>query len=133
MNRHLKSVLCIGDELVSLNLRCSRLEKHGWRVLSSGTAHDGILRFSHESVDAVVLDLDSDGTQTALVAAELKRLRAKTPVVILVPADCEMIAGSLDQADAVVRKNQETQKLSKVLDGLLESWSARDPVWVRNR
>lgn len=125
MNRHRKSVLCIGDELVSLNLRCSHLEKEGWRVLSSGTAHDGINRFSHESVDAVVLDLGDDGSQTALIAAEVKRLRARTPVVVLVPADCEMIAGSLDQADAVVPKKEEMQRLPKVLDGLLESG------WVR--
>jgi DNA-binding response OmpR family regulator len=125
MNRHRKSVLCIGDDLVSLNLRCLHLEKNGWRVLSSGTAHDGINRFSHESVDAVVLDLDGDGSQTALIAAEVKRLRARTPVVILVPADCEMIAGSLDQADAILPENEETQKLSNVLHGLLDSSSDR--------
>jgi DNA-binding response OmpR family regulator len=121
MSRHRKSVLCIGDELVSLNLRCLYLEKHGWRAFSSGTAHDGINRFTRESADVVVLDLDGDGSQTALIAAELKRLRAKTPIVILVPADCELIAGTLDQADAVLPKTEEAQKLSHVLDRLFES------------
>lgn len=74
-----KAVLCVGNDLVNLNLRCALLREHGWRVLSSGTGQDGITRFGQETVDVVVLDLDHDGSESALIAAEMKRLARLCP------------------------------------------------------
>ena len=112
-----KAVLCIGNDLVNLNLRCALLREHGWHVLSSGTGHDGIIRFGQETVDAVVLDLNHDGSEAALIAAELKRQRPDVPVVILVRDADTLAPGATAQADAVVLKSEET----KALQGALRS------------
>ena len=68
----LGTVLCIGNEPVHLNLRCSFLKKHGWQVLSSGNGHEGVLRFGSKTVQVVILDLGDDGVEAALIARELR-------------------------------------------------------------
>lgn len=67
-----------------LNLRCLHLREHGWDVLSSGSGYEGVLQFSRHIVDAVVVDLNRDGTEAALIIGELKRLRPEVPVIMLV-------------------------------------------------
>jgi CheY-like chemotaxis protein len=79
---HSKAVLCVGNDLVNANSRCSLLRKHGWQVLSSGSGHDGVARFGQETVDVVVLDLNRNGSESALIAAELKRQRPNVPVLM---------------------------------------------------
>ena len=100
-------VLCIGNDPVSLNLRCSLLREHGWRVLSSGNGHEGILRFGQELVNAVVVDLKDDGSEAALIIGELKRLRPEVPV-ILMQEERPLAAGATQQASAVVAKSRRT-------------------------
>jgi len=85
------AVLCIGNDPIHLNLRCSLLKEHGWNVLSAGSGHEGVIRFGQEAVDAVVVDLDDDGAEAALITGELKRLRPEVPVIILV-TDAEGLA-----------------------------------------
>jgi DNA-binding response OmpR family regulator len=114
-----KAVLCIGSDFLNLNLRCSRLQEHGWDVLSSGTGHHGITRFMQEGADAVVLDVGGDGSEAALIAAELKRQSRELPVIMVV-ADRESLAqGATSQADAVLLKSEETKALHKTLLSLL--------------
>jgi CheY-like chemotaxis protein len=116
-----KAVLCIGNDLVNLNLRCALLREHGWSVLSSGTGHDGITRFGQETVDVVVLDLDRDGSESALIAAEMKRLRPAVPILILVGDASTLAPGATAQADAVVLKSEETQTLHGALQSLVKT------------
>jgi len=112
-----KAVLCVGNDLVNLSLRCALLREHGWRVLSSGTGHDGTTRFGQETVDVVVLDLDHDGSESALIAAEMKRLRPAVlrpavPTLTLVGDASSLAPAATAQADAVVLKSErETQAL----------------------
>jgi len=115
-----KAVLCIGNDLVNLNLRCALLHEHGWRVLSSGTGHDGITRFGQETVDVVVLDLNHDGSESALIAAELKRQRPAVPVLMLVEDPNTLAEGATAQADAVVLKSEEAKALHKTLRSLVK-------------
>lgn len=106
------TVLCIGDEAVRLNLRCSFLKQHGWQVLSSGSAHEGVIRFSKEKVDAAIIDFDGDGAEAALIAGELKRLRPKVPVIILLPEDKVLLADTVQCADVLVPRVDETGLLN---------------------
>jgi DNA-binding response OmpR family regulator len=92
------------------------LREHGWRVLSSANAHEGILRFTVELVDVVVIDLNSDGSEGALIAGELKRLRPKVPVIILVTKGETLVEGALASADAVVLRSDHQQELLKALE-----------------
>jgi DNA-binding response OmpR family regulator len=113
------SVLCIGNDPVALNIRCHSLKEHGWHVLSSGSAHEGIIRFGQESVDAVVVDLNSDGVESALVTGELKRLRSAVPVILLVEERNKLADGATVVADAVVAKSEQVRVLIGVLRTLL--------------
>jgi CheY-like chemotaxis protein len=113
-----KAILCIGNNPVSLNLRCSLLKAHGWNGISSGSGHEGVIRFGRETVDAVVIDLDDDGAEAALIAGELKRLRPEVPIVIVVTDEKELANGATQQASGVVMKSQEGHMLVEVLQKL---------------
>jgi len=114
-----RSILCIGNDFVNLNLRCAFLAEQGWDVFSSGSGHDGVIRFGQEKIDAVVLDLDSDGSESALILYELKRQSPDTPVVMLVRDGAALAPGATAQADRVLLKSEETPKLHQMLRDLL--------------
>lgn len=113
-----KSVLCIGNDPLGLNLRCALLQEHGWDVLSSGNGYEGVILFGQEAVDAVVVDLNDDGAEAALIAGELKRLRPGVPIVILVPDGRTLRNGATQQANAVVEKSREAAVLVDTLKAL---------------
>ena len=112
------AVLCIGNDPVYLNLRCAALKEHGWRVFSSGSGHEGVIRFGQEVVDAVVIDLNHDGSESALITGELKRIRPEVPVVILVNDAKDLADGAIKQASAVIRKSEDANKLIETLEAL---------------
>lgn len=77
------AILCIDDEEPALVVRRLLLEKAGYRVFIALTGKDGIEIFRYQPVDVVILDYwmaDMDGLD---VAAELKRLKPKTPIIML--------------------------------------------------
>jgi len=113
------SVLCIGTDPVNLNLRCSALKDQGWDVVSSGSGHDGVFRFGKQHFDAVVLDLNDDGAEAALIASELKRQIPTTTVVMVIPSSTGLMPGATAQADAVVLKSQERRVLAVQIEKLL--------------
>lgn len=114
-----KAVLCIGSGAIELNLRCGLLQDCGWHVLSAGSGSEGVIRFSREKVDAVVIDLDNDGSEAALIAAELKRQRPEIPVVLLFSGEKMLAQGATGQADAVILKTNEALSLCRVLQNLV--------------
>lgn len=112
------AVFCIGNDPVNLNLRCALLNNSGWRATSSGSGRDGVLRFQREPVELVVIDLDRDGSEAALIISELKRLRPSVRVVMLV-TDREMLApDATKQADTVLGKAEEGERLIEALQQL---------------
>lgn len=102
-----RCVLCIGSDFVNLNLRCTLLNSHGWRTVSYSNGHEGIFRFNQGGIDLVVLDLDTDGAESALIAGELKRLHPSVPIVMLVANTEGLVPDATAQADAVVLKSEE--------------------------
>ena len=110
-----RTVLCIGSEALSLNHRCAFLREHGWRVLSSASGHEGIRRFTSEPADVVVVDLNGDGAEGALIAGELKRIRPKIPVIILIAENDRLVEGALDNANAVIPRGDHSQLLKALL------------------
>jgi len=120
--RHANSILCIGNDPVNLNLRCSLLRQHGWKVLSSGNGHEGILRFGQETVNAVIVDFNDDGSEAALIIGELKRLRSEVPV-ILMKDEKDLVPGATQQASAVVLKSRESIDLINALKAVLPTRS----------
>ncbi len=118
VKHHHKTVLCIGNDPVSLNLRCSLLKQHGWNAISSGSGHEGVILFGKEVVDGVVIDLDDDGAEAALITGELKRLRPARAVIILVTDASKLANGATQQANSVVMKSEEARELIGSLEGL---------------
>jgi CheY-like chemotaxis protein len=117
IKRRGKTVLCLGNDPVHLNLRCSLLKVHGWNVLSSGSGHEGVIRFSQEEVDAVVVDLNG-GAKSALIMGELKRLRPEIPVILLTTAGSQA-KEAIQQANVVIPKSEGASKLVDTLKALL--------------
>jgi DNA-binding NarL/FixJ family response regulator len=70
-------------------------------------------------VDAVVIDLDGSGDESALITGELKRLRPEVPVIVLVTAGKDLANGATQQANVVIPKSQETHMLVDALKALL--------------
>jgi two-component system, NtrC family, response regulator GlrR len=113
------TIFCIGTDPLRLNLRCAFLKANGWRVLSAGSGHEGIIRCSQESFDAVILDMNDNGAEAALVAGELKRLRPKLPVVMLLSDDSPLAPDATKQADAVVTEPTDGQELLRALKAVV--------------
>ncbi|MFZ0808149.1 MAG: hypothetical protein WAN03_18300 [Candidatus Sulfotelmatobacter sp.] len=120
MIKRVGRILCIGAGLIELNLRCALLKEHGWDVLSAGNGHEGVLVFSQQSVDAVILDLDSDGSEAALIAGELRRLRPKVPIIMIVDEDRHWVEGATDLASALIIKSEEPKTIVPTLTRLLQ-------------
>jgi CheY-like chemotaxis protein len=112
------TVLCIGNEPVRLNLRCSFLKKNGWDVLSSGSSYEGVFRFGAEAVHAVILDLSDNSEEAALIAAELRRLRPDIPIIVLASEPEIMAECAANCADAVVLKSDARESLLETLEVL---------------
>ena len=66
-------------------------------------------------MDAVVVDLDDDGSEAALIIGELKRLRPEVPVIMLATDEKLLAPGATQQADAVIMKSQEDRSLIDAL------------------
>lgn len=116
-----RTILCIGNEPVHLNLRCSFLTQHGWAVRSSGSGHEGLLCFGAQAADAVILDFIDSGVEGALIAGELKRIRPNVPIIMLVAEKKTLVAGALESADAVLLRSDGHPKLLRVLKKLLDA------------
>jgi CheY-like chemotaxis protein len=86
--------------------------------LSSGSGFEGVKQFERESVDAVVIDLNDDGSEAALIAGQIKQMRPEIPVVFVVSDPKLLVAGATKQADAVVSKAEEKAHLPVLLSNL---------------
>jgi CheY-like chemotaxis protein len=118
-NRFARCVLCIGSDPVNLNLRCALLKDHGWETVSCASGHEGVFRFAQGGIHLVILDLDGDGSESALIASELKRHRPHVPIVMLFADTKTLAEGATAQADAVVLKSEEELVLPDCVRRLL--------------
>jgi CheY-like chemotaxis protein len=125
MNDIPAAILCIDDEEPALLLRRRVLEKAGYRVFTALTGKEGIEVFRFQSIDVVILDYwmaDLDGLD---VAAELKKLNPKTPVIML-SGYTSILDEGLGRVDLWLRKGEgdPNQLLLAVAELLSRSRSA---------
>jgi CheY-like chemotaxis protein len=105
MNELPAAILCIDDEEPALFLRRRVLEKAGYRVFTALTGKEGIELFRFQPIDVVILDYwmaDMDGLD---VAAELKKLNPKTPIVVL-SGYTSILDEGLGRVDLWLRKGE---------------------------
>ena len=119
MNELPAAILCIDDEEPALLLRRRVLEKAGYRVFTALTGKEGIELFRFQPIDAVILDYwmaDMDGLD---VAAELKKLNPKTPIVVL-SGYTSILDEGLGRVDLWLRKGEgDPQQLLLAVADLL--------------
>jgi CheY-like chemotaxis protein len=99
------AILCIDDEEPALFVRRRLLEKAGYRVFTALTGKEGIELFRFQPIDAVILDYwmaDMDGLD---VAAELKKLSPKTPIIML-SGYTSILDEGLGRVDLWLRKGE---------------------------
>lgn len=106
---------CCDDN--ALLMRAEFLRRQGYRVLVSSNGFETMELCSREPVDAVVLDLDRNRAEVALIAREIKQRRPEVPTIVLAesPAAAE---GVHELADVLVPK-ENPPELVKSLQKLL--------------
>jgi len=77
------SILCIDDEEPALLLRRRVLEKAGYRVFTALSGREGTERFRYQPTDVVIVDYWMAGMNGLDVAARIKAISPKTPVIML--------------------------------------------------
>lgn len=116
-----RTVLCVEDEELQLKARKMLFEAAGYRVLAARSVKDAMEAFSSTSVDAVIMDYwlsDQDGNGTA-VAEQMKRIRPRTPIVML--SGFSALPGEGALVDSWMRKAQmEPETLVSEVDRLIK-------------
>jgi CheY-like chemotaxis protein len=99
------AILCIDDEGPALMLRRRVLENAGYRVLTALTGKEGIEMFRQHRVDVVIVDYWMADLNGLEVAAQLKRLNRKTPIIML-SGYASILDEGLGKVDLWLRKGE---------------------------
>lgn len=94
------TLLCIHRDPAQLSL----LKESGYELVTATNAPDGLRLFMSQPVDAVVLEHQLGLLDGSVLAAEIKRVRPKVPIVMLVD-HLELPDGALKSVDAIVAKS----------------------------
>lgn len=110
------TLLCIHRDPAQLNM----LQQSGYDLVTATTGHDGLRLFMSRPVDAIVLDYHLGLLDGGVVAAEIKKVKPEVPIVLLA-ADLDLPASTLNSVDALVAKSDGPDSLLAtirlVLDG----------------
>jgi DNA-binding response OmpR family regulator len=94
------TLLCIHRDPTQLSV----LEEHGYELVTAANGHEGLRLFMSRPVDAIVLEYHLGLLDGSVIAAEIKQIRPKVPIVML--ADhLELPDGALTPVDALVAKS----------------------------
>ena len=113
-----RTILHFGTDRVVLLLRARGLNQMGYDVLNAADGFEAIKLAAHEEVDAVVLDLDRDHAEVALVATEIKRCRPQLPTILLAEKTASR-GDAHDLADALVPTRDNVEMLITALESIL--------------
>lgn len=94
------TLLCIHRNPAQLSL----LEENGYELVTATNGHDGLRLFMSRPVDAIVLEYPLGLLDGSVIAAEIKQVRPKLPIIML--ADhAELPEGALKSVDMLVSKS----------------------------
>jgi DNA-binding response OmpR family regulator len=114
------TLLCIHQDPTQLSL----LKENGYELLTATNGTDGLRLFMSRPVDAVVLEHQAGIVDGSVIAAEIKRVRPKVPIVMLVD-QLELPDGVLESADALVAKSDGAHFLWATVHFVLSIGPAR--------
>lgn len=109
------TLLCIHRDPAQLRL----LQEHGYELLTATNGSDGLRLFMSRPVDAIVLDYRLGLLDGGVVAAEIKKVKPKVPIVRLAE-DVELPDDALKSVDALVAKSDGPEFLLASLRSVLD-------------
>jgi len=110
-------VLCIDDAEVALRIRKLLLANAGYRVLTASSGEEGLELFKDNPVELVIADHFLSNKSGLEIAAEMKELKPKVPILI-VSAAAEAPAG-LEFSDGFLSKGEGPDALLEAMASLL--------------
>jgi len=113
-----KTVLCVDDEKLQLQLRKMLLESADFVVLAAQSADDAMEIFRTHHVDAVVLDYWLSGDNGTALAEQMKMLRPRIPILML--SGFSSLPGEGAVVDAWLRKAEvEPEEIIETVNRLI--------------
>ncbi len=94
------------------------LENSGYEVLEASGGDEGLKLFRSHAVDAVVVDYQMPGMNGDVVAAKMKRINARVPIMLL-SAYGPLPKSKLSSVDSFVSKSQSPNIMLSTLQNLL--------------
>jgi DNA-binding NtrC family response regulator len=113
-----RTIVHFGTDRVVLLLRAWNLNEMGYRVLNVSDAVQAVKLATRRRVDAVVLDLDRNHDEVALVATAIKRCRPQVPTILLTE-ETAPLPRAHELADALIPKRDDLGMLITALENLL--------------
>ena len=120
------TILHFGADPVVLVLRAWNLNQMGYRVLNVSDAAEAVKLATRRRVDAVVLDLDRNHAEVALVATAIKRCRSQVPTILLAE-ETALLHRAHELADALIPKRDDLGMLITALENLLATRTVQPP------
>jgi CheY-like chemotaxis protein len=117
-----KRILCIDDHWSGLIGRKMLLEQNGYEVLEATGGSDGLKLFLSQDVDAVILDYQMPDMNGVVVAAQMKRVRSKVPIILL-SAYGPLPRRKLQSVDKFVSKSESPAAFLSTVDDVLADHS----------
>ncbi len=113
-----KTILCVDDEKLQLQLRKMVLESAGFVVLAAQSSEDAMEMFRTHHVDAVVMDYWLSGNNGTALAEQMKRLHPRIPILML--SGFSSLPGEGAVVDAWLRKAEvEPEEIIETVNRLI--------------
>lgn len=118
-------VLCVDDDIATLEVRKVLLADAGYSVLTASSGTEALGMFAEGlTVDLVLLDYLMPGMNGDELAAKLRRQRPNLPL-IAISAVGQLPRTLLDEVDSYVQKGRDPQVLLSVMSKVLASPQGR--------
>jgi CheY-like chemotaxis protein len=114
------TLLCIHRDPAQLSL----LQEHGYKLVTATNGHEGLQLFMSQPVDAIVLDFHLGLLDGGIVAAAIKNVKPRVPIVLLAEY-MEIPVAALNCVDAVVARSDLAHSLLETVHHVLNV----KPVW----
>jgi CheY-like chemotaxis protein len=115
------TLLCIHRDPAQLSL----LQENGYQLLTATNGDDGLRLFKSRPVDAIVIEYHPGVVNGLVMAAEIKQVRPKVPIVML-GKHAELPDGALKFVDALVSTSDPAHFLWAAVHFVLNVELVRD-------
>ena len=114
------TVLCVDDEALGLQIRRALLEMAGFKVLTALDGKTAISLFEANAIDAVLLDYLMPGMDGCRVAAVMRKIKPKVPI-LLHSACVDLPQETVDLVNATLSKGEGPEMLISRLQLLIDA------------